>query len=207
MDTLMRVVGRAWNSRWIVTVCLVLVVQTGLAQKKPAVLTPNQTRMILVDKARALEARGRPDMAIQLWQQILLSDPNNAEALAGLAKDYKLTGSTAQADQALDRLRKVNPNDPNIARIAALTSTRVQSDQLRTAGELAGQGKTEAAMHIYRELYGDRPPDGDIALAYYQTLYGTPTGKETAIAAMRALAQRNPGDTRYCHRARPHAHL
>jgi tetratricopeptide (TPR) repeat protein len=173
------------------------VVQTGLAQKKPAVLTPNQTRMILVDKARALEARGRPDMAIQLWQQILLSDPNNAEALAGMAKDYKLTGSTAQADQVLDRLRKVNPNDPNIARIAALTSTRVQSDQLRTAGELAGQGKTEAAMDIYRKLYGDHPPDGDIALAYYQTLYGTPTGKEAAIAAMRALAQRNPGDTRY----------
>ena len=153
--------------------------------------------MILVDKARALEARGRPDMAIQLWQQILLSDPNNAEALAGMAKDYKLTGSTVQADQVLDRLRKVNPNDPNIAKIAALTSTRVQSDQLREAGELAGQGKTQAAMDIYRKLYGDHPPDGDIALAYYQTLYGTPTGKETAIAAMRALAERNPGDTRY----------
>ena len=52
-------------------------------------------------------------------------------------------------------------------------------------------------MRIYRDLYGDRPPDGDIALAYYQTLYGTPNGKETAITAMRALAQRNPGDTRF----------
>src|ERR1035437_5053421 len=196
MDTFMRLVGRAWNSRLIVAVCLGMAVQTGLAQKKPVVGTPDQTRLILVEKARALEARGRPDMAIQLWQQILLSDPKNTEALAGMAKDYKLIGSKAQSDEALDRLRQVNPNDPNIAKIAALTSTRIQSDRLREAGELARQGKTEAAMNIYRELYGDHPPDGDIALAYYKTLYGTPLGKETAVAAMRALAARNPGDTR-----------
>ncbi len=50
-------------------------------------------------------------------------------------------------------------------------------------------------MDMYRQLYGDHPPDGDIALAYYQTLYGTPSGKQAAIAAMRALAQRNPGDS------------
>ena len=193
----MRLVCRAWNSRLIVAVCLGMAVQTGLAQKKPVVGTPDQTRLILVEKARALEARGRPDMAIQLWQQILLSDPKNTEALAGMAKDYKLIGSKAQSDEALDRLRQVNPNDPNIAKIAALTSTRIQSDRLREAGELARQGKTEAAMNIYRELYGDHPPDGDIALAYYQTLYGTPLGKETAVAAMRALAARNPGDTRF----------
>jgi tetratricopeptide (TPR) repeat protein len=136
-------------------------------------------------------------MAIQLWQQILLSDPKNAEALSGLAKDYKLIGSSAEADKALERMRQANPNDPNIGKIAGLTSTKVQSDRLRQAGELARQGKAEAAMAIYRELYGDRPPDGDIALAYYQTMYGTPLGKETAVTAMRALAQRNPGDTRF----------
>ena len=197
MDTLMRVVCRAWKRRWLVAVCLVLLFQMGLAQKKPAVGTPDQTRLILVDKARALEARGRPDMAIQLWQQILLSDPRNTDALAGLAKDYKMIGNKAQSDEALDRLRAVNPNDPNIGRIASMTSTRVQSDRLREAGELARQGKSEAAMNIYRELYGDHPPDGDIALAYYQTLYGTPLGKEAAVSAMRALAQRNPGDTRF----------
>ncbi len=52
-------------------------------------------------------------------------------------------------------------------------------------------------MRIYKQLYGDHPPDGDIALAYYQTLYGTSNGKEEAIAGMRALAGRNPGDPRF----------
>jgi tetratricopeptide (TPR) repeat protein len=176
---------------------LVLALQIGFAQKKPVTASPDDTRKILVEKARALESRGRPDMAIQLWQQILLSDPRNTDALAGMARDYKMTGSNDKASEALERLRKVNPNDPNIGKIAGMTSTRAQSDRLRQAGELARKGKAEDAMRIYRELYGDHPPDGDIALAYYQTLYGTPTGKDTAIAAMRALEQRNPGDTRF----------
>jgi tetratricopeptide (TPR) repeat protein len=197
MDTLMRVGYGAWRKTWIVVGCLLLALQMGLAQKKPVPASPDNTRMILVEKARALESRGRPDMAIQLWQQILLSDPKNADALAGMAKDYKLIGSTDKATEALDRLKKVNPNDPNIGRIAGMSSSKAQSNQLRQAGELARQGKTEDAMRIYRELYGDHPPDGDIALAYYQTLYGTPSGKEAAIAAMRALEQRNPGDTRF----------
>jgi tetratricopeptide (TPR) repeat protein len=186
-----------WRKSWMVLVCLLLALQVGTAQKRPAANSPDETRRVLIEKAHALEARGRPDMAIQSWQQILLSDPNNTEALAGLARDYKLIGSGDQSNSALERLRRINPNDPNIGKIASLNSTRAQSDRLRQAGELARQGKPEEAMRIYRELYGDRPPDGDIALAYYQTLYGTASGKEAAIAAMRALAQRNPGDTRF----------
>jgi tetratricopeptide (TPR) repeat protein len=165
--------------------------------QKPAAASAESARAVLADKARALDARGRPDIAIQLWQQILLSVPENAEALAGLARDYKLIGSYDQAGQALARLRKVNPNDPNIARIESMISTRAASDRLRQAGELARQGRNEEAMRIYRQLYGDRPPNGDIALAYYETLSGTAGGRQPAIAGMRALVARNPGDPRY----------
>jgi tetratricopeptide (TPR) repeat protein len=181
----------------IVVGCLLLAQQLGVAQNKSAAPSPSGARAILVEKAHALESRGRPDMAIQIWQQILLSDPRNTEALAGLARDFKLIGSIDKSSDALDRLRKINPNDPNISKIEALTSSSSQSDQLRHAGELARQGKNEDAMRIYRELYGDRPPDGDIALAYYQTLYATANGKQQAIAGIRGLADRNLGIPRY----------
>ena len=171
--------------------------QPAFAQKQAAQANPERTRQILIANAHALESPGRPDMAIQVWQQVLLSDPRNAEALAGLARDYKLSGNLTQAETMLEKLRAVNPNDPNIAKIEALASTRAQVDRLRQAGNLARQGHNEDAMRIYRELYGERPPDGDIALAYYQTLYGTANGKAVAIEAMRALAARNPGDTRF----------
>ena len=165
------------------------------AGAKPPAETAAATRNLMVEKGHALEARGRPDLAIQVWQQVLVSDPNNIESLAGMARDLKLTGSD-KAIEALDRLRKASPNNPDIAKIEALAGTHAESAELRQAGDLARQGKTEEAMRLYKQLYGDRPPNGDIALAYYQTLYGTDKGKPEAIAGMRALAQRNPGDPR-----------
>ncbi len=173
--------------------CLLLALQLGLAQTKPASGPSASARTSLVDKARALESRGRPDMAVQLWQQVLLSEPNNAEALAGLARDYKLMGAADKSEEALSRLRRANPNDPNIAKIAAMASTESESTELRQAGELARQGKADEAMRIYRQLYGDHPPDSDIGTAYYQTLFATNTGKAAAVAGMRAMADRNPG--------------
>jgi tetratricopeptide (TPR) repeat protein len=167
------------------------------SQRVPSAKSVTATRDALIQKGHALEARGRPDMALQLWQQVLLSDPNNAEALAGVARDYKLMGRTSQANQALDRLRAVNPSDPDIARIQAMSSTANESAQLQQAGNLARQGRADDAMRIYRQLYGDHPPSGDIALAYYQTLYAATGGKQAAIAGMRALAEQNPADPRY----------
>ena len=191
----MTVAPRPLRTSGIVTFCFAAVLLTGLAQNR-ATASPEETRQVLVTNAKALDARGRSDMAIQVWQQILLSDPNNTAALAGLALDPKLTDSP-KAEAALDRLCSVSPNDPAIVKIQALASTRLQGDRLRQAGELARQGKNDNAMRVYRDIYGDHPPDGDIAMAYYQTLYGTASGKPAAIEAMRALAQRNPGDPRY----------
>jgi len=103
--------------------CLFLALQTGLAQNaapKPQTISAAAARGLLVEKAQTLEARGRPDLSIQLWQQILLADPNNLDALAGLARDLKLTGSGKSAE-ALDRLRQALLHGaPNPALLAAL---------------------------------------------------------------------------------------
>ena len=180
----------------------VLFLSTGFfavnAQQRPAAASgPEKTRQTLINNAHAQENRGRPDLAVQVWQQVLFSDAKNEEALVGLARDYKLLGKTDEANAALAHLRSAYPNDPNIAKIQALSSVQAQGDQLRQAGDLARAGKNDDAMRAYRAIYGDRPPDGDIALAYYQTLYGATGGKQQAIAGIRGLMQRNPGDPRY----------
>jgi len=174
-----------------VFVCLACSFSSAHAQKL------NDAEKVLIDKAQALEARGRPDIAVQVWQQILLSDPNNPLALEGVARDYRLSGNSTASDEALDKLRRINPADPNIGKIQGLTSNKTRDVRLGQAGALAKAGNPEAAMKIYREYYGDHPPDGDIALAYYETLYATPNGKEQALSAMRAAAARNPGDPRF----------
>src|ERR1700746_2176284 len=72
---------------------------------------------ILLSKARSLESRGRVDLAAQNWKQVLLANPNQTEALAGLARYAKQNGSADEERAYLDRLKKINPKDPQIAAI------------------------------------------------------------------------------------------
>src|SRR5215813_10454679 len=72
---------------------------------------------ILLGKARSLEARGRMDLAAQNWNQVLLVNPNQSDALAGLARYAKQNGDAAGVRTYLDRLRKVNPRDPAITAV------------------------------------------------------------------------------------------
>ena len=191
------VVHSAASSPVCAALCLCVLALLSIAAQPVQAQKESEAEKALIEKAQALEARGRPDIAVQVWQQILLSDPNNPLALGGVARDYRLSGNSAASDEALDKLRKINPNDPNIGKIRGLTSNKTRDVRLGQAGALAKAGNPEAAMRIYREYYGDHPPDGDIALAYYETLYATPNGKDQALNAMRAAAARNPGDPRF----------
>ncbi len=159
--------------------------------------TAESATQSLLDKAHALEVRGRMDMAVQTWQQVLLADPVNVDALAGLARAAKLSGNAALAGTYLDRLRAINPSDPNIARIEKMGSQQDQATQLQQAGKYAQAGQYAQAMAIYRQVFGDAPPPGDWALAYYETESATEAGRAHAIAGLRALVEKFPSDSRY----------
>ena len=152
---------------------------------------------VLLEKAHTLEARGRVDMAAQTWQQVLLADPNNTEALGGLARAAKMAGNQALANMYLERLKAINPNDPGIARAEGVMAQSSQNSELQRAGKLAAAGNYTQAMSIYRRVFGDKPPAGDWSLAYYETESATPDGRPHAIAGLRALVQRYPDDVRY----------
>ncbi len=159
--------------------------------------TVESTTQSLLDKAHALEVRGRLDMAAQTWQQVLLADPNNAQALGGLARAAKFSGNTALANSYLDRLRAVNPTDPNISRVETMGSQQSQNAQLKEAGRLAQAGQYAQAMSLYRQVFGTTPPAGDWALAYYETESATDDGRAHAIAGLRGLTEKYPSDSRY----------
>src|SRR5581483_12038676 len=95
----------------------------------------------LLDKAHALEQSGHIDLAAQSWQQVLLSDPNNQEALAGLARWAKINGHDAESQRYIDRLRQVNPNSAEIGHVQSLMSNKAQNQLLQQAAELAKAGR------------------------------------------------------------------
>src|SRR5215472_19236268 len=92
---------------------------------------------ILLGKARSLDARGRMDLAAQNWKQVLLVNPNQTEALAGLARYAKQSGDVTEERGYLDHLRKINPKNPEIAKIENMhVLTQVERNRLDEAGRL-----------------------------------------------------------------------
>ncbi len=155
------------------------------------------TTQSLLEKAQGLEERGRLDLAVQVWQQILLSEPRNTEALGNLARASKLGGDTKLATSYLERLNAINPNDPNIARVESAEPSQNQKAKLQQAAKLSDAGKYAEAMAIYRQAFGTHPPAGDWAVAYYETESATVSGRPHAIEGLRALVEKYPSDARY----------
>jgi tetratricopeptide (TPR) repeat protein len=181
---------------WAPTIAL------GAATLAPAVHTafgqsPQSAVQSSLEKAHQLEVLGRMDLAEQAWQQVLLADPNNTQALGGVARAEKSSGHPEKAQAYLDRLRRISPNDPEIARIETMGTVKDNNNQLKEAGRLAQEGKNAQAMEIYRKLYGNNPPAGDLALSYYETEAGTEEGRPAAVAGLRGLAEKYPNDPRY----------
>ncbi len=151
----------------------------------------------LLNKAHALEVRGRMDMAKDAWKQVLLIDPNNTDALAGLARAAKSEGNQREAAEYLQKLSAVNPNDPNIGRVETMSSAQANANQLQAAGRLAQSGQSARAMEIQRQVYGNNPPPGEAALGYYETEAGIPQERAKAVAGLRSLVARFPQEPRY----------
>src|SRR5579862_8687560 len=144
---------------------------------------------ILLSKARSLEARGRIDLAIQNWKKVLLVNPNQTEALAGMARSAKENGQANDERSYLDRLRKVDPRNPQIAAIEKMhVLTADERGRLDEAGRLAMQHKPDEAMKIYRQVFGDQqPPLGKWAQPYYETEAESTGGKQIAVSQLRKL--------------------
>ncbi|PWU06431.1 MAG: hypothetical protein C5B47_07560, partial [Verrucomicrobia bacterium] len=154
---------------------------------------------ILLGKARSLEARGRIDLAADNWRKILLVNPNQTEAIAGLARVAKENGQIDEERSYLDRLRKINPRDPQIAAIEKMrVFTPEERSRLDEAGRLAMQHKFDDAMRIYHQVLGDQlPPPGRWAQPFYETEAASTGGKEKAISQLRELCAHNPNQEAY----------
>lgn len=152
---------------------------------------------LLLDKARLLEARGRLDLAAQTWKQVLIADPNQQEALAGMARAARQRGAESEAKAFLERLRRVNPNHPAIPQMESTVPDNQERGELERAAKLAQSHRYEEAMAIYRQLFGNNPPPGEWAIAYYETDASTPGGWERATAGLRRLLARYPESSMY----------
>src|SRR5579885_2776894 len=175
---------------------LALLCAFSIGTSTPA-LAQSASEKALLAKAQKLAESGHLDMAAQTWEQVLLADPNNREALLGISKADMQLGKTADARRYLDRLRAAGGTQQEITKILETPRTQSRSERLEEAGRYAQEGNYSEAMRVYREVFGDKPPAGDYALAYYDTEAAIPSERAHAVEGLRSLAKRFPADSRY----------
>lgn len=168
----------------------VLPAATAAAADSPAI-------RILLDRAKTQAQGGHLDIAASTWKQVLVSDPNNMEALRGLATVEAQLGHQQEANGYIQRLQKLGANSAVIGKLEELRSRPADADLLKQAATAARAGQYKDAIEIYRKLYGNNPPSGPIALAYYDTQAAIPAERSRAIEGLRKLAQQFPADDRY----------
>ena len=187
----MEEIGGIRKRRFIVgVICL----QVALS---PAAYAQSAAEKALLAKAQSLASSGHVDMALQTWQQVLLADANNKEALLGIAKADMQLGKTDEARIYLNRLRAAGGSAADIAKIEAMPTVGPRADRIAQAGELARQGRYPDAMRLYRDIFGDTPPAGNYALAYYDTEAAIPADRPHAVEGLRNLSKQFPADSRY----------
>lgn len=74
----------------------------------------------LVDEARQWKAKGRNDLASDVWQKILISNPQHGEALVNLGLVQALEGNLDEAQRLYSRARKLQKTPSGLPKLAAI---------------------------------------------------------------------------------------
>lgn len=150
----------------------------------------------LKEQGRFWESQGRLDLAAPAWRLLLQIEPQNSEALAGIAQ-FELANNRPNAvNDIIDELKKQPElNRDAIRQIESAAARKpINTKQLDQARAAARAGKANEAVGLYRQLLGDKSPTGPIALEYYQTLGGTTNGWDEARKGLERLNADEPGN-------------
>ncbi|MBU2767903.1 tetratricopeptide repeat protein [Acidithiobacillus ferrivorans] len=152
----------------------------------------------LQQKAIYWQNHGRSDLAANTWDQLLLVDPNNPDALAALAMIADQSGQKQKAIDYLDRLKSVAPQSPDIARIAAAMSVSPQRGRLlQQAATLLARNAYAAAVSAYDQALQGKPVPPDLAAGYFNALANVPGGRPRAIFMLQELLKTQHQDPQY----------
>lgn len=180
-----------FSARWVLAILAVALTAT------PARPQDSSAAANLLKQAASLESRGRYDLAVQTWQRALLADPDQVDALLGLARNAKRRGDLAEAGRLTARIRAAGGDRAELEEIESMRSLAGQQERLDEALRLAGDQQYEQAMAILRDVIGPTAPPGGLATSYYETAAAVPGGWQRAVSGLRGLVARFPDAAPY----------
>ncbi|WP_355586051.1 cellulose synthase subunit BcsC-related outer membrane protein [Xanthomonas cannabis] len=153
----------------------------------------------LVGQGNYWHDQGRDDLAADTWKKLLGIDPDQPDALLGLAQIDLAQGRQSEARKRLQQLDAAHPQSPQAQRLRVAIGARGsaaagEDPNLRNARRAAAAGRYVEAARSYEAVFAGKPPPPNLALEYYQSLAGTPTGWERARNGLRTLQASEPGN-------------
>lgn len=171
----------------------ILALSLGMAGIFSAVAAPSAQQQLL-EQVRVGEATNREDLVRQSLYRLELIAPDDPQVIAAKMRYALRQGDSDTARQALDRLSSLAPGSDVYyqARNSMMLSGAQGRQQLQQARLLATAGKTREAIDAYQALFGENPPEGDLAVEYWSVVAGDPARRAQAINALSKLNQRYP---------------
>jgi tetratricopeptide (TPR) repeat protein len=164
----------------------------------PDALAADPEAARLLERAEFWQSRARDDLAREELAKVLRLAPDDAEALAMLARLQLRANQDRDATATLERLRKAHPDHPAAGQLATLLRIRgVDKEKLRQARQLARAGRSDEAVTAYRAIFPDGFPDDELALEYARALAATGSARETGAKLIAELARKHPDDPRF----------
>jgi cellulose synthase operon protein C len=152
---------------------------------------------VLLSRAQIQAQGGHLNIAILTWQQVLAADPVNIDALRNIAAAEVQMGRQTEANAYIRRLQKAGGSTALVEQLQSMHARPSDAVLSKQAARMAESGQYSEAMEVYHKLYGDNPPAGDPALAYYDTLAALPAERKHAVEGLRRLSRQFPADERY----------
>jgi len=151
---------------------------------------------VLTERARTLDAQGRPDLAVEYWRQVLLIQPRDVAGLTALSRYFRSIGDQTQAKHYTALLEQVQPGAAIASRSGASAAPNADA-MLGEAVHLAARHKNADAVALFRQAFGSSEPPDNWAVAYYEAEAALPDSQPHAIAGLRALAEKYPANPSY----------
>jgi Flp pilus assembly protein TadD len=151
---------------------------------------------VLIERARMLDAQGRHDLAAENWRHVLLLEPRQPDSLLALVAYYRGTGDHVKAEYYQRLLNAARPASSAQTETRAVPAASLNDSRLSEAAGLSAAHKYSEALAVFRQVFGDTPPD-NWAVAYYQTEAAIAEHSAHGIAGLRALSAKYPANPTY----------
>lgn len=167
-----------------------------LSSQGVAALTP--AGQALLQQGRYWQGQDDSVRATEIWKKLLLIDPQQADAFYGLGllelKAKRLEG----ANRYLALLQKTAPGAPLTLQLeqAITLQTGSNPQRLEAARMAVESGELDKGVDLYRQMFANKPPQGEMALEFYGYLGYTQNGWSESRQGLERLLQQNPDDAK-----------